>query len=256
MSNQTIRYSVAGWAFPPSEDGPEAHYTALKAAGYDGVEMIPEAHWPIAREAGLRLLSLVGPGMTKGLNRQANHAELIAGIRERLQVAANNGVEAVIVFSGNREGQDDNDGIANVCQALKQVLPDAEKAGVTLLFEMLNSRNHPDYQADSSAYGFKVARELNHPCLKLIYDLYHMHVMGEDLLADIRDNLDVIGHLHLAEAPDRSTPLATGEIVHAELVPAIKELGYDGFWGMEFIRGETPSLKALTEARATIESCL
>jgi len=117
------------------------------------------------------------------------------------------------------------------------VVGDAAKAGVTLLFEMLNSHEHADYQANSSAYGFEVVKRVRSPALKVVYDIYHMERMGEDSVRDVTANLDLVAHLHVAESPARTAPLAEGNIRYREIVGKIARAGYSGYWGMEFLPG-------------------
>jgi len=69
----------------------------------------------------------------------------------------------------------------------------------------------------------------------VLYDLYHMSRMGEDVVADITKNLDLIAHLHTAEMPKRSVPQRAGAIPYGTIVPAVMKAGYQGYWGTEFV---------------------
>ena len=142
------------------------------------------------------------------------------------------------MFSGNRAGQANKQGIANCRRGFEAVLPDAERAGVVLGFEMLNTYDHPDYQGDRSQYGFDLAEALNSPWFKLVYDIYHMERMGDDSAYDILKRLPAIAHLHVAESPNRSVPLADGNIRHSQIVPAVVKAGYQGYWGLEYVPGK------------------
>jgi hydroxypyruvate isomerase len=75
-----------------------------------------------------------------------------------------------------------------------------------------------------------------------------MEQMGCDSVKDVVGNLDSIGHIHLAESPDRGIPLADGNVKYANIVPKILEAGYSGYWGMEFIPSEGESLSELKTA--------
>ena len=99
--------------------------------------------------------------------------------------------------------------MASCIAGLKQVAGEAEKAGVTLTLEVLNKFDHPGYQADYSAYAFAVARGVGSANVKVLYDIYHMQRMGENLLPTIMENLAMIGHFHIAGAPKRDFPGAT-----------------------------------------------
>ena len=242
----TIKLSAPDWCFFKGNVAAGEYYQRIKDMGVKGVEMVDPARWPVARKAGLAILNLCGPGMTSGLNRVERHGEILPGIRKAIGEAKATGIGHVIVFSGNREGQGDKVGIANCIKGLKAVVPDAEKAGVTLVFEMLNSADHVDYQADRSAYGFAVARGLNSPAVKVVYDIYHMHRMGEQTQDDILANLDIIAHIHVAETPRRTIPVAKGEIDYRKIVKAVRKAGYAGYWGLEFV----PQGDALAEVAA------
>ena len=56
---------------------------------------------------------------------------------------------------------------------------------------------------DHTAWGARVAREVNSPRVKLLYDIYHMQIMEEDLIATICENIDVLGHFHTGGVPGR-----------------------------------------------------
>ena len=103
--------------------------------------------------------------------------------------AAAAGVPNIVVFSGNRGGMSDGEGIANCIAGLKRVTPTAEQHGVTLCLEVLNSKvDHKDYQADHTAWAVQVVQGVASPRLKLLYDIYHMQIMEGDVIATIRAN--------------------------------------------------------------------
>ncbi|MDA3799005.1 MAG: TIM barrel protein [Kiritimatiellae bacterium] len=237
-----MKFSVADWGFYGKSQDPEKYYETIKLMGVEAVEMADQSCWQDARAAGVKLLNISGPGMDIGVNFKENHATLIPEIRESIALAGENNIPYVICFSGNKNGQPNNVGLENCQIAFEQLLDDCEKHNVTLLFEMLNSKLHEDYQADYSDYGFELARRLNSPRFKVIYDIFHMHVMNQDVIKDIVENIDIIGHIHIAEAPDRDLPLANGNIKYSEIIPKVLAACYSEYWGMEFIpKGESTS---------------
>lgn len=233
-----LSLSAPDWCFFRGQLPAVEYYRALRDMGVTGVEMLDPARWQAARDAGLVLVNMSGPGMTVGLNRTAQHAELLPALRLAIDTAAKEQIPAVIVFSGNRDGLSTEEGITNCVTGLAQVAPYAEQAGVQLHFEMLCAHDHPDYQADSSAFGFQVVRGVNSPAVKALYDIYHMAYMGENVVDDICANLDIIAHIHVAETPRRSMPVASGQIDYAAIIPRVMDAGYQGYWGLEFIPGE------------------
>ncbi|MDA1045114.1 MAG: TIM barrel protein [Verrucomicrobia bacterium] len=246
MGNKGLRFSVPDWCAFPAGANPEDYYGALSAIGYEAAEMVPPERRAAARAAGLSILNIAAPGMGGGLNDRAMHADIIACIRTTIIEAAKDDIAHVIIFSGNRTPGID-DGPAACAEAIEQVLPDAEKAGRVLTFEMLNSYDHGGYEADYSPYGFDLAKHFDSPHLKVLLDLYHMHRMGEDPVTLIRDNLRHIAHLHVAGSPSRDFPGAGQQINYASCIQTATDVGYKGFWGMEFSPGEDRML-ALAQA--------
>lgn len=235
-----MKISVPDWCYYPKLGPAAEYYRTLKRLGVDAVEMVDPVRYVLAREAGLDILNLAGPGMTEGLNRIEHHAVLLPQIRAAIRHAAENRIPLVIVFSGNRAGQTDADGIENCRRGLEQLLPDAERNGVVLGFEMLCTANHPDYQACRGRYGFELCERVGSPWLKLVYDLYHLCREGDDVVADATAHLDQIAHLHLAESPKRNAPQADGNIPYGRIIPAIVRAGYTGYWGLEYCPEDDP----------------
>ncbi len=246
MTTHAMRFSAPDWCFFPKGSEPAAYYGALKAMGYEAVEMVPRPRRAAARKAGLSILNHGAPGMEAGLNNRANHAELIPGIRQAIREAGEDDIPHVIIFSGNRVSGIE-DGPAACAEAIEQVLPDAEKAGRVLIFEMLNSYDHPGYEADSSAYGFDLAQRFDSPHLKVLLDLYHMHRMAENPAALIRKHIKHIAHLHVAGSPKRDFPGEKQHIDYKACIHAAQMSGYAGFWGMEFVPGND-RMKELAQA--------
>jgi hydroxypyruvate isomerase len=234
-----VKFSVPDWCFYGKLAEGRRYYDILKELGVGAVEMVAPERCTLARGAGLEIVNQAGPGMQEGLNRREHHARLVPAIREAIDAAGSAGIPLLIVFSGNRAGQADREGIENCRRGLEALLPAAEKARVQLGFEMLCSQDHADYQADHGSYGFALAKAVGSPRLRLVYDIYHMEKMGDDSAADVVANLGSIGHLHVAESPARDLPLADGVIRYRSIVPKIVAAGYRGYWGLEFVpRGD------------------
>ncbi|MCL2701226.1 MAG: sugar phosphate isomerase/epimerase [Phycisphaerae bacterium] len=249
----TLKQCVPDWcAFKQGMDA-AAYYAGLKSIGFSGVEMVDPSRWAAARAAGLEIVTMTAPGMQKGLNRREHHAELVPQIRDAVSQAAAEHIKNVIVFSGNRDGQDDREGIANCRLALEELSDFAGSHGVTLLFEMLCAQDHVDYQADRAAYGFDLATQIDSPHFRVLYDLYHMHKMGEDLCGDLTRHAGLIAHLHTANAPKRDCIVPNGQPDYQPLVACAQRIGYTGYWGQEFLCGPEP-LNELKRAFDLLES--
>jgi len=112
-------------------------------------------------------------------------------------------------------------------------------AGLTLLTEPANRRTIPDFFLCGSRQGIEVIDAAGAPNLKLQYDIFHMQIVEGDLAKTIERLLPRIGHMQLADVPDRHEP-GTGEINFDYLLAHIDRLGYQGWMGCEYIpKGDT-----------------
>ncbi len=232
---KALPQSAPDWCFfKPGMDA-RSYYARLKAIGYMGAELVDPVRWDAAEAAGLPIVAVASPGIQEGLGVAAHHATLLPQIRASMEKAAARRIPRMIVFSGNREGQGDDECLANCITASRLLAHDAERLGVTLIFEMLNGTDHPGYAADRARFGFDLARAVDSPRFKVLYDIYHMHRMGEDVVSDILGNLPLIGHLHLAGSPRRDFPGTRQEIDYRRIVKEVVGAGYSGFWGQEWV---------------------
>jgi hydroxypyruvate isomerase len=236
-----MKQAVAWWCLTPRALTPEQLVRAAAEIGYAGIELAEPEYWPLIRAHGLTIVSTRGhESLTDGLNRRENHDRIEREVLANLKVAAQWGIPVLICFSGNRNGLADDLGAEITAAGLRRVAWAAEDAGVTLALELLNSKvNHPDYQCDHTAWGLRVCELVGSPRVKLLYDIYHMQVMEGDVMRTIRDHHAAFGHYHTAGNPGRNELDETQELNYRAIVRAIRETGYDGYIGQEFIpRGE------------------
>lgn len=128
----------------------------------------------------------------------------------------------------------------------------AEKHKVTLIMELLNSKiDHKDYQCDHTAWGVELCKRVGSERLKLLYDIYHMQIMEGDIIRNIRENIDYIGHFHTGGVPGRNEIDSSQELFYPAIMKAIAETNYQGFVGQEFI----PKREWFDSLRQSIEIC-
>ena len=228
--------------------------TGFKAIEFWGREGVPcEQVLELTREHGLRIASMSGHGtLTEGMNNRDDHGRIVDEIHESIELAVEWDVPGLICFSGNRRGMDDITGAENCAECLSQVAAHAEEAGINLNMELLNSKvNHPDYQCDNTKWGVHVCKMVGSPRAKLLYDIYHMQIMEGDLIRNITDYIQYIGHFHTAGNPGRNDMDDTQEIYYPAVMRAITDAGYDLYVGHEFMaKGDI--LEAL---QAAYETC-
>jgi hydroxypyruvate isomerase len=136
----------------------------------------------------------------------------------------------------------------------RSVLATAEKRGVTLVMELLNSKvNHKDYMCDRTPWGVELCKRLGSERFKLLYDIYHMQIMEGDVIRTIKDNAAFIGHYHTGGNPGRNEfePQDQQELNYPPIMRAIKATGFKGFVSHEFI----PKRDPLASLRAAVKLC-
>jgi hydroxypyruvate isomerase len=119
--------------------------------------------------------------------------------------------------------------IANLRHAAEQL----SREGILLLLEPINRFDMPGYLVNRSNEGIAVLDAVNHPNLKLQYDIYHMQRMEGEIAATLKKLMPRIGHIQIADNPGRHEP-GTGELNFPYLLAEIDRLGYQGWVGCEY----------------------
>jgi hydroxypyruvate isomerase len=219
--------------------------------GYRGIDLLGPSDWPTVRKHGLVCpLAMLGGPVTieKGLNRVENHGPILDALAKGIDLAAEAGVPNIVCFSGNRAGMSDEEGLEDCARALRQIAPHAERKGVTLCVELLNSKvDHKDYMCDHTAWGVALVKRVGSPRVKLLYDIYHMQVMEGDVIRTIRESIGSIAHFHTAGVPGRHEIDGRQELNYPAICRAIVDTGYTGFLAQEFVPTDEP-LRALEDA--------
>ena len=247
-----INHSACKWCYPDLTV--EELAQACATMGVKSVELLNPEDWPILEKYNLICAMPFGPvaegkrRIPDGFNDPENHEWLVPLFKERIQLVAEAGYPSVICFSGNRRGMDDETGLQNCVRGLKALTPTAERFGVTVCMELLNSKvDHADYMCDRTTWGVELCKRVDSERFKLLYDIYHMQIMEGDVTRTIRDNHQFIGHYHTGGNPGRNEIDDTQELCYPAIMRAIAETGYSGYVGQEFVPSRTP-LVSLREA--------
>jgi hydroxypyruvate isomerase len=223
-----------------------------KRIGLAAVDLLQPEEWPVVKDAGL-ICSMGYPTkrsdfLSTGFNDPSKHDMLVDELERTIPLAAAAGVPNVIAMFGNRKGRSDEEGAANCITGLKRIAGSAEKHGVTVCVELLNSKvDHKDYMGDHTAFGVKVMEGVASPRVKLLYDIYHMQIMEGDIIRTIRDTIAHLGHFHTGGVPGRHELDDTQELNWRTVCKAIADLGYQGYVAHEFVPSRDP-LTSLKEA--------
>lgn len=211
-----------------------------KAAGFDAVE----CHWPYEEDAAAVKAALDETGLPMlGLNTSkgregefglsalpGREAEARAAIDEAFRYGARIGAGAVHVMAGVAQGQEAaltfEANLAYACDL-------AATSGMQVLIEPLNSRDAPGYFHSTVEEAAAIVDRVGRAELKIMFDCYHLQIMGGDLLSRFKAHCSPIGHVQFAAVPSRGEP-DDGEVAYDRLLPAIVDEGYDGWFGAEY----------------------
>ena len=244
-----IRHAVCRWCF--SGLTVEQLCVEAKKIGITGIDLVGPKDWPILKQQGLFSSMCNGAeiSLVKGWNDLQYHSTLIKSYTDYIDLVAAAGYKNLICFSGNKNGMDDETGLKNAAAGLKQIMAAAEKKGVIIQMELLNSKvDHKDYMCDRTAWGVELCKRIGSPNFKLLYDIYHMQIDEGDVIRTIRDNHSYIGHYHTAGVPGRHEIDESQELFYPAIMKAIVATGFNDFVAQEFIPIATNKLDSLKKA--------
>ncbi len=245
-----INHSVCQWTY--NFISLEELCKVVKDIGFNAIDLIGPKDWPMLQKYGIYSSMCYHGGkgsLTEGFNDKKFHDRLVKDYEEVIPLMVKAGYKNVICFSGNRNGMDDETGLKNCAEGLKRILPLAEKNGILVQMELLNSKvNHKDYMCDKTAWGVALAKQLNSPNFKLLYDIYHMQIDEGDVIRTIQDNHQYFGHYHTGGVPGRHEIDESQELYYPAIMKAIVATGYKGHVAQEFIPVKEDKVASLKEA--------
>lgn len=223
-----------------------ARFAAARASGFDAVEFLfpYEFGYQAIRqqldEHGLQVVLFnIAPGDYAAgergtLSHPQRRADFQRTFQEALTYAHHLRSPRIHVMVGNRlpelpaQVQFDT-----ILENLAWAAPLAAAANVMLVIEPLNATDQPRYLIHTTAEGMAVVEAVNHPQVRLQYDVYHAQMTEGNLISTIKRLLPFIGHMQISDVPGRHEP-GTGEINYPVIFTALEQLGYDGYIGLEY----------------------
>ncbi len=227
----------------------------VKKAGFDHYEfwgwwdLDVDAAAEAQKKHGVQLDAMCTRAFT--LNDPEKRDEYLQGLAASLPVAKKLGCKTLITQVGQEVPHLSRaEQTKSVIDGLKACVPMLEKAGVTLVIEPLNTRfDHPGYFLARSDEAFAIARAVNSPYVKVLFDIYHQQITEGNLIPNLMENAAWIGHTHMAGHPGRHEPFGRNEIHYPAVLGALKDAGYHGGVGLEYfpLMDAMDSLKKLQE---------
>ena len=231
-----INHSVCWWTynFIPLDELCQV----VKKTGFSAIDLVGPKDWPTLQKNGIFSSMCNGAeiNLTDGWADEKFHATLIKNYNDTIPLVAKAGYKNLICFSGSRRGMDDETGLKNSVNGLKQIMSLAEKNGIMIQMELLNSKiDHKDYMCDKTPWGVELVKRIGSPNFKLLYDIYHMQIDEGDVIRTIKNNQQYFGHYHTGGVPGRHEIDDTQELFYPAIMKAIIETGFKDYVAQEFI---------------------
>lgn len=233
-------------------------FAAARAAGFDAVEIQFPYPYPAAdirshlQEHDLELVLFNLPAGDweagdRGIGANwARREEFRDGLELALEYVDVLQPRYVNLLAGASDETDEND--LALLQNIRIAAEALGEEGVKLLVEPVNTHDVPGFALPTAFAALDVISEIESANVMLQLDIYHALRMDEDPMELLREHIDEIGHIQIADVPGRGQP-GTGDVDWGVLFKALDTLDYTGRVGLEYIpQGPTnESFKKLKE---------
>ena len=249
---------------PRTKYAPDAALNLAKSLGYEGFEMFDwrgeaeRSGYAAARQRhGLAAVCMTAnkgvraPGC--GLTDPTERDGFLREIETAAKAAKAFDCTMLVVLTGFEQAGIPRSSQMDSCVAgLREAVPILESAGMTAIVEPVNTLvTRPGYFLPGSRDGFELIRRVDSANVKLLFDIYHVQVTDGNLIPQIRENIELIGHFQIGDHPGRMQP-GTGEINYRNVFRTIYELQengqYDGYAGLEY-HPSVPLPQTMAEVR-------
>ncbi|MEO8313610.1 MAG: TIM barrel protein [Pseudomonadota bacterium] len=228
------------WLFADETPDFAERVRACHSAGIEAIEFHLwrdkniEALRDALQETGVELIALVNDPR-RHLVKRETHEEFLVDFAASLRIAERLGSRAVLATIGPADpARSRAEQRAAVVAAFTGAACLAEKAGKIVLIEALNSIvDHPGFFLTSTTEALDIAEAVGSSNIRVLYDVYHSAMMGEDLRTVLAGRMHLVAHVQVADVPGRHEP-GTGAIDWPTQLGILNELGYRGAIGLEY----------------------
>lgn len=216
-------------------------FGAAAAAGFQAVELLfPYEVAPSAVKAELARHGLTQLGINTPLGPEFGVAAL-PGRERDFDIALAHALDYAVAIGGSaihcmcgvvpvhERPAADRVFIKNLQRAAER----AAQQNITLLIEPLNPRDRPGYFLSHVEHAADLVKKVGARNLRIQFDIYHVQIVGGDLIKRIEAHFPLIGHVQVAAVPSRREP-DEGEVNYPEIFAALDRLGYSGWIGCEY----------------------
>ena len=212
----------------------------LSMLGFAGMDLAQPEDIPVLQDHGLVSTMMVGTGTTfeNGFIRPELHDQIEEETIKGIDMCVEAGCPTLIGLAGVRRGMSREEAADNTTEILSRVAPYAEAKGINLCMEITNSKvakdNRTDQPFDDIEWGFDICRRIDSPNIKVVYDFYHVQIANGDVTRTLRENLDLVCHIHVAGVPNRAEIDDNQELNYRFIAQEIVDMGYEGYVAHEY----------------------
>lgn len=226
-----------------------ARIDAAASAGFRAVEL----HWPydvpaaaVRARCSAHGLQLLGVNTSRGREGEfglgalpGREAEFQAAVDQSVAFCVEAGGTAIHCMAGKTGSVEPAAARQTFVANLREASDKAEAHGLTLLLEPINPVDAPGYFYSTVDEGTEIIDAVGRANVRLMFDCYHVGMVGEDVAAALRRVLPFVGHVQFASVPERAEPDG-GTLDYRAVFRAVDATGYDGWVGAEYKpRGDT-----------------
>ena len=210
--------------------------------GGHGFDLIGPNDWPTLKKYGLiPTMSGAGPvGFEDGVIRKELHNSMEKPFHDLIDQCAAGGCPNIISVGGKKKGMSYAEGLDNASAFFSRVKAHAEDKGINICIEVMNSKyenqqlGRIDQMCDHVGWAVELCKRVNSPRMKFLFDIYHVQIMDGNIAANIRDNIQYIGHFHTGGVPGRHELDDTQELNYRFIAQQIAELRFAGYVAHEY----------------------
>lgn len=216
-------------------------FRAAKADGFDAVDMHLWRDKPldaiadVTVETGVQVFSFcVDPRAS--LVNPAEHDTVIQAVRDAVPVAQRlNGARMIVASGFTMAGVAESEQRARAVSVLREAAHIAADGGVQILLEPVHMLMGGQLMfVHTVRQGLDIVEAVGSPALRLLADVYHGAVSGETFAQAFADRIGLVAHVQVADVEGRHEP-GSGSLPWATLVPLLRQRGYGGAIGLEYL---------------------
>jgi hydroxypyruvate isomerase len=221
-------------------------FSRAAKAGFAGVEF----WWPAGEDIGDVVSAIIDSGlevalfnfdagdMPNGDRGLVSHPDRQKEFRDNvpvaLELARAVGCRRLNALVGlELDGVDRHEQLELAADNVGWAADQAAEHGIDIMIEAVNTFENGPYLLSTTGAAAQFVERVGRENVKLQYDAYHMQRMEGNVVATLRDRISTIGHIQVADSPDRGEP-GTGELNYRYIFGALAELPYDGWVGLEY----------------------